>query len=76
LNIIDDGLEEFATVIIPPIPLASTDVEMRRKGTAEPPDCPNKSDEKMKTGRSNFFIVSSERINLTLKRKKQNIENQ
>jgi len=76
LNIIDDGLEEFATVMIPPIPFASTDVEIRRNGTAVLPACPNNSDEKMKMGRSNFFIVSSGRINLTQKRNEEKIKNQ
>jgi hypothetical protein len=40
LNIIEVGLDEFAVVMMPPMPFASTDVDIKRNGTALLPACP------------------------------------
>ncbi len=40
LNIIEVGLDEFAAVMMPPIPFASTEVDINRNGTALLPACP------------------------------------
>ena len=59
LNSIEEGLDPFATVDIPPIPFASTDVGMVRNGTAELPGCENEifvRTQKRLRKRRKFFI--------------------